>query len=247
MYKYIKEPIKYGLRSHSFSWCVSDGVCCARRPGSGSARTLCGHGRSVSAQLLLPISQQAPQSHPHSSCAAADGGELAVCLPASLWRGSCEGAQAFCRHPGLTCQQNTTEIKFGWCRKFVSLGDGPVTHPIRENIVISCPWPSSATNAKGSSALRRAAPMDNHQSALASTPRCHIQSSLSVHWSAAMCSSFPWSPPPPPLLLTLSTGKGRSGWGEAICVVTESVQAEPSGESGRKLDNLVDMRPHWSQ
>lgn len=139
MYKYIKEPIKYGLRSHSFSWCVSDGVCCARRPGSGSARTLCGHGRSVSAQLLLPISQQAPQSHPHSSCAAADGGELAVCLPASLWRGSCEGAQAFCRHPGLTCQQNTTEMKFGWCRKFVSLGDGPVTHPIRENIVISCP------------------------------------------------------------------------------------------------------------
>lgn len=55
---------------------------------------------------------------------------------------------------------------------------------------------------------------------------------------------LPLEPTPPPLLLTLSTGKGRSGWGEAICVVTESVQAEPSGESGRKLDNLVDMRPH---
>lgn len=102
---------------------VSHGVCqmvfvVPGGRGSGSARTLCGHGRSASAQLLLPISQQAPQSHPHSSCAAADGGELAVCFSAFSWRGSCEGAQAF----GPTRHQNRTAWKFGWCAKLVSRG-----------------------------------------------------------------------------------------------------------------------------
>lgn len=40
MYRYTEELHKYGLRSHTFSRCVSDGVCCARRPGSGSARSV---------------------------------------------------------------------------------------------------------------------------------------------------------------------------------------------------------------
>lgn len=62
------------------------------------------------------------------------------------------------------------------------------------------------------------------------------------------CSYVQQLPLEPPRTHTLPVDfkhrKGRSGWGEAICVVTDSVRAEPSGKSGRQLDNSVYMRPH---
>lgn len=258
MDRYIEELIKYGSRSHSFSWCVSDGVCCAKRPGqqqrAHSVWPWPRRVRSAAASNITTSAAVAPSLI--MRCGRwRRARRLFVCffVERQLWGST----SFFAATPELMCRQHTTEMKFCLVQKIgVAWGggvgwDGPVRRPLvqREycDLVPGDPAqlrmqrevafsPESCADGQQPIGVSINAEV-SHSKLFECSLECSYVQKLPLEHPTTTTTTTPF-------LLTLSTEKSevRMGWSHLCCHGISG-----SGESGRQLDNLVDMRPRWSQ